>query len=814
MLSKTLKIFGLTLVGAHCVAGSARADQCLFGPADITELPGAPEWQDFDNDGFWRPELHDPRWSGSSAQPLAFMPGGASPILDTPFSVRTLVVGNFLYVAAYVDVDDQPTVSDSFQLGFTDGSSNTAHAFKFEMGCGGTVINAPAMPPGFSVSPFDVDKPRQLAPSDVKHWSTANLNDPTSWAVDTASTPWLKGACWNRSTTGGPRWGVTLRIERTGTSGQDRRLFFAVSRSMLTGGRTVVTKLGNLAPPANAADGIAGTTLVPKAVLTGWERYSPNVESDTSPCRNGLTLARTDLGVWSGTPGGSDGSLGETICAGGDCGPGDNVLRIRARRAIKKYDDWDVRARFRISDWGSNADTRDFGSWQDIWVVGTNRPDPFKATKQQLKDDGRWFWNATNTTVTIDYNCTKGNDEYCPKLQNSNANRQVLLVNLALVGTDPGQTIRNAWTLKNMQYRDLSEATEKAVISVAGLEPTPDGKPREVYLQVVPVNLPAHRKEPVWLPTEAMRFAEDIVSSPHIVARKVPELPTDQPAPVLDVAPPKPNQKAQDPAQKQEAQVPKPQQDPNPQAQAPKQELEPAQDPKQQPYDKTAEKKPEQKKPERKLQVPKKPPVKLSDYTREDYIREQEQAAAPYKEFVRRLARDNKELIKGKFRRHEALAMSEDQLLDATYPSYRVIPYYVSGRTKDAEGVEQLDLVPMPSFGLRFKHDQALYGFKHHLNKTANGKDGEVERLPGTQDWYRLFIANEGKAEVYINVKAEEEPLVKPPGGVMPCPPPEHPTHGCGACAVNGESSATWVGLGGLFMVGLGLGGRRWRRRC
>lgn len=797
MLSKTLKIFGLTLVGAHCVAGSARADQCLFGPADITELPGAPEWQDFDADGFWRPELHDPRWSGSTAEPLAFLPGGASPILDTPFSVRTLVVGRVLYVAAYVDTDDQPTLSDSFQIGFTDGASNTAHAFKIEMGCGGTVINAPALPPGFSVSPFDVDKPRVLAASDVKHWSTTNRNDPTSWVADTASPPtWFQGACWNRVITGGPRWGVTLRIERGATTeGQDRNLFFGVARSMTSGGSSAraVTKLGNVAPPANAADGIGGTMLVPKDVST-WERFTPNVESDTSPCRNGLTLARTDLGVWSGAPGGSDGSIGETICAGGDCGPGDNVLRIRARRATKKYDDWDVRARFRISDWGSNADTREFGSWQDIWVVGTNRPDPFKATKQQLTTDGRWFWKSTNTTVTIDYNCTKGTDPYCPKLQNSDANRQVLLVNLALMGTSEGQTVRNSWTLRNMQYRNLSEATEKAVISVAGLEPTPDGKPREVYLQVVPVNLTPHRKEPVWLPTEAMRFAEEVVSNPFVVERKVPEPPKYEPESVLD-ANPTPNQKPQAPVQKAGAEAPKPGQDPKQQS----------------PYDKPE--KPEPKKPERKLKLPKQPPPKVSPYTREDYIREQAVAAAPYKAFVRRVARDDKQLIEGKFRNHEALAMSEDQLLDATYPSYRVIPYYVTGREKAADGTEQLELAPMPSFGLRFKHDKNLYGFSHHLYKSADGKAGEVDRVAGTTDWYHVFIPNEGKAEVYIHVKAEEVPLEEPPAAIMPCPPAHTPVHGCGACAVNSDGSATWLSLGGLFVLGLGLGGRRLRRR-
>lgn len=802
MLSKTLKIFGLTLVGAHCVAGSARADQCLFGPADITALPGAPEWQDFDGDSFWRPELHDPRWSGSPTQPLAFLPGGASPILDTPFSVRTLVVGNVMYVAAYVDVDDQPTLTDSLQFGFTEGTSNTAHAFKIEMGCNGAVINAPPLPPGFSASPADVDKPRELVTNDVKHWSTVTKDDPTSWVEDTDPNKgwatWVKGACWNRLTTGSPRWGVTLRIERPNTVGEDRRMFFGISRSMNTGGTRTVTKLGNVAPPGNAADGINGTMLVPKAV-SQWEPFTTSVDSDTSPCRDGLTLARTDLGVWNGTPGGSDGSLSETICAGGDCGPGDNIIRVRARRAAKKYDEWDVRARFRISDWGSTADNRDFGTWQDIWVVGTNRPDPFKATKQQIKDDGRWFWNSTNTTVTIDYNCTKGTDPYCPKLVNGDATRQVLLVNIARMGTS-GQPVRNSWTLKNMQYRNLSEATEKAVISVAGLEPTADGKPREVYLQVVPVNLTPHRKEPVWLPSEAMHFAEDLVSRPVVVARMVPDLPNDAPE-SLDA--PKP-EKAPPQEQKPQAQEQKPAEDSKLQARDPKEQAE---------QKATSPQKAAQKKPSIKAPYPKKPPVKLSDYTRDDYIRDQEQAAAPFRPQVSNLAKNDSELIKGKFRKHEALAMSEDQLLDATFPSYRVIPYYISGREKGPDGVEQLELVPMPSFGLRFKHDKALYGFSHRLNKTSNAKDGELPNIDNSKDWYRIEIPNEGKAEVYVNVKAEEEPLVKPPGGVMPCPPPEHPTHGCGACAVHGEGSATWVALGGLFVISLGLGGRRLRRR-
>src|SRR5690606_23991654 len=178
---------------------------------------------------------------------------------------------------------------------------------------------------------------------------------------------------------------------------------------------------------------------------------------------------------------------------------------------------WELRARFRVSDWGSTPDTRDFGTWQDVWTLADGtQPNPLTVDSSALLGDPRWHFHATPSRVTIDFECSRGEDSYCPRLQSGNNGRQAFLVELVhnAAGSQPKKV---AWALRNTRYEDLSVVDEQAAISVAGLEDVLQNKdPREVYLQVIAPNLPAHDSKPQWLPTQAMDFARRMASETFV----------------------------------------------------------------------------------------------------------------------------------------------------------------------------------------------------------------------------------------------------------------------------------------------------------
>lgn len=738
------RLFGVMTLAAT-LAPQVRAEQCLQGPAKIPGLSGGPEWTDFDADGFWRPELHDPRWGGSTPEMLTFTPGATGPLLESAASVRVLVLDNVLYVAAYVDDDSNgPTIADSFHFGFTEGSSDTGHVFKIALACDALApIAAPALPPGstFPSAPADPDLPRLIDGSIVQYWRSAGARIPQpEWTHEAASSnpswaPWMKGACWNRSTTSSPRWAVTLRIDLPLTDDEDRELFFGVSTS--TGGSpNTITNLANVIPAAGAES--VGSTLAPKSAAH-WEHFTADISSSESPCRNGLAVNKNDLGVWVGEAGNpTGGNLVDRVCAGGSCGPGDNIVRIIARRASRLYSPWEVRARFRISDWGSSTDTREFGTWQDVWALADGtRPNPLTVDSTMLNSDPRWHFNATSSRVLIDFECLRGSDAYCPKLQSGDHNKQAFLVEIARSSAG-GQSVKTALALRNMRYKDLSVADEQAAISVAGLEEVFENKDaREVYLQVVARNLPAHDSKPQWLKASAMEFSklaseQTFIFEQHMPKPPLPDVSNKKHAPKLD------QQRGAD-----------------------------------------------------------------------TFVTERTKAAAAHSKSVLALALDNTPLARG-VEKHEALAMTDDQLLDAVWPTYRVRPYYVKGREPGAEGELRTVLVPMPSFGLRLAHDGPLYGFTYTLKDESNKVMAPIN---GTSNWYKLTIPNEGRRNVRLGVVAEEEPKQSAEPSPPPITqPPSLGTKGCGRCTV-GDRGSDWPGVLGLALLSAAFARRRFGKR-
>jgi hypothetical protein len=751
---------GLSLLAAALFgAETASAQECLLGPVALPALPGAPEWEDVDGNGFWRPELHDPRWSGAPLDFLSYLPSTGAPAWSDDVGVRVLAQGKIVYVSYQIQADDNgPNADDYVYLGLSEGAANGAYAIRIAADISGAAIAAPAPPPPPAVLAADSPLPTRLSPIAFSWWHTTDATAATpAWGA-ASSTPltWLKAAVWNRPVLGSPRWAVTVRLDLSAAPGGlnivgNTRFFFGGSVNQTTGDVIV----GNVTPKITTDADKVGDSIIPHQKTQWLEYLEPGLA-----CVNGATLVPNDVGIWTGAAGAtSPGTLTSTICAGaggsGSCATsdGENVFRVTAHRVDNTggIGTFGLRARLRIADWGSQVAYWNSGRWRDLTITpaGTN---VFTAPVAQLSTANGWYWHtpvadgADTSAVTIDFKCTKqGADTYCPKLLDetqtppgSGRSHQCMLVELGQppppAGSPPAFKIRNNAVYRNMNYENLSTSESPATISLEGLKDVlgaAEAKDRDVYLYVEARNLPAHGEKPIWLPIEDMALARRFAENPV----HVPTIPGAQP---------------------------------------PRGELK-----------------------------------RAGRAVTGAAAKDRQAALAAQVGLAERIATST-QTFKNGLPVRSVLAMGRDQLLDAVWPTYRVRVYFDSGKTHTIGTKTNKVLIPMVPFGYRFTHDGALYGFSHALAVMPG-----IDAQDLGSGWFKLRLKSEGKAKVSTKVTAEELP--KPtsgPGQPPPvCPPPVK--HGHCHCRLVGPTSGP-VGFAYAacaLAVGFGLLARRRRRR-
>lgn len=762
------------LLAAAFTTIEARADQCIEGPIHLPWLSGAPEWDDFDADGSWRPELHDPRWSGTPYRWLLYSPSSPAPGATSDYAVRVLEYGGFMYVSFQVLEDDTaPDGNDRVYFALTEGAGAGAHAVQLNLEDpgAGQQIPAPADPDGAGgVSvPADSPLPRRITGNpETKHWVTvdATLAAPV-WTETVGIPAWLVGARWDRPTAQSPRWAVTVKVDLAAiTASGDRKMFFGVNVDE----SAADTIMANVQPKDDTATDRVPGTIIPASSAT-WEQFT----GSGAVCTTGVTLQYADVGVWTGAAGtsGGGGSIVSNICGGGACGTGDNTFRaiVRGLDTSAGVSAWDVRARFRIADWGSVPAYRDFGTWQDISTSPTGAA-IFDAPTGSFTNDGShgWWWQLSGSDATIDYRCDKGSDPYCPELLSGNATHQCMMVEIGQRASGT-QVFQNTAVYRNMDYQDLSESKRTATVSIRGLNKfltKPDNEPRDVYLHVSARNMPEHAEKALWLPSKAMAFSKALSEQPLRFA-----------PPRLD-EPPKPGAAVPGPAVPGPA-VPGP---------APGVVQPGAPQPGVAPPSPKAVVKP---KPKRPL------PLRM---------RKLHEARAKHAALdegrVREIGLRGGSLTPT-IPLHHALAMAPEALLDATWPTYRVRVFFDSRSTFTAQQVKDPVLVPMPSFGLRLNHEGSLYGFTHQL-EADNGV--KLEPVPNAPNWFKVTVPSEGSFKVKTTVVAHEEAKGGPGGEECkpgttnpPCPTCPEVEHGRCHCRVVGVSRARGAELGGLALL-------------
>ncbi len=759
----TLGLAATAFAGVMAYGAASEAQECALGPVALPALSGPPEWEDFNGDGFWRPELHDPRWSGAPLDFLTFIPtSGTPPAAADDAGVRVVADGKVVYVSYQIEVDDTgPTTDDFVYLGVSEGSAAGAYAFKIAPDFSGTQINPPAPPPPPAVVAADSPLPREFSPIALSVWHSVT-GTAGSWGIANAVAPaWFKGAVFDRPVLKSPRWAVTVRLDLGPTglnTAGNTKFFFGATIHQSTGDVLV----GNARPRLSTETDKVGDSAIPDAT-SNWVNY----QEPGTACTAGITLAADDIGVWTGTAGTTTpGSLTNTICAGpggtGQCtvSDGTNVFRATAKNVDNTAGiaDFAVRARFRIADWGSQA--WQFGRWREVTAppspTGT---DIFNAATSDLTANG-WHWLTPVATgavsaVTLDYKCSKvGADAYCPKLVDETQAHQCMLVELGQPSPGAGSPapfkVRNNAVYRNMNYENLSTSDVPATISLEGVKNLlGEAKDRDVYFYVEEHNLPPPAQKAFALNSQELAFARRFAENPPFVPTVPGRTPNPDGGQILKKgsagrAPATPKATAVAPASPKATAV-------------------------------------------------KRAPVKLGGAAPAAV----NIAGNPTVELANSIATSRLKLSNG-LPVSNVLAMGKEQLLDAVWPTYRVRVYVDSGKTFVANGKTNRVLVPMAPFGYHFSHDGLLYGF----TKAFAGAPGVVVQQLSA-DWFRIHMQSESSAKVRTQVSAVETLAGHGGGGegcphCPKCPPVEH-----GHCDCRLVGAET--GGGGYLAAALGL---------
>ena len=463
------------LLGTLCATQAAQANtnQCLPAPATVPGLSGAPEWQDFNADGFWRPELDDPRWAGGPLQYLSSLPVGGQVGTANQVAMRAITVDKILYLSIQAEADDNgPSSQDLVYVAFSQGELAGAYALSIDLQSAGTVINPPANPAAGVVVPADNPLPTQVAPAAITYYHADNARtDPAHptiepvWGGENDGSPsWLKAARWDRPVLGSPRWAITLQIDLSAAGlniAGPTNLFVGANVHTSTGDVIV----GNATPKVGTDVDKLDVTPIPKRSDL-WPLY----DEPGTACTGGITVDPADVGVWTGTPGvNSGGTLTNQICTGSGCAATESTFRVIVRHVPNNGGivPWDVRVRLRLAGWDSQAAHQDDAPWPDVATTPAGTPIVTAIFTNDFTAANGWYWAPPvdagdgTSSIAVDYKCSKGGAAFCPQLADMSNPHQAVSVEL---GVPSGM-----WTIsKGATYRDLDFTTASGGAGAGG----------------------------------------------------------------------------------------------------------------------------------------------------------------------------------------------------------------------------------------------------------------------------------------------------------------------------------------------------------
>jgi len=453
----------LLLMAAGQCGSSARAQLCFPTPHPLPDLPGAPDWSSGASHA--RSDADEPRWAAAplthfDSDMVGSQEGAYRVLYDA--STHQLVVS----LQALSDLGGRPSDRDSVYFGLsTSAAATSAQAVRIDL-----------------LAPNGTPDPKPSGLSFVRHTFTSEggwfqPDGPTPTATAPA---WLRNAAAWVEPSSAAAWVVSFRVSLTDV-GLAPGSAFKVAL-----GLHIHNELGasavDLTTPDIGTGAIADLVQSPHTP-SGWQ----TVAALDAGCAPGIALDSTHIGTRHAQPSQLDTTPGAvnrlfaapSIPAGLSLAPGLFVADFRSAR------------------WGSVPDV--LGAWRAMPGARSTSNGPPGASELQIAE----LSCAANTAT-----------ETCG-LPTPLDPHQLLRVELSQApGSKLPVRFSRSSAIRNLRFEDLSALTDRAFISVKGLEAAlGDQAARTLYLYADRANLPPHGDKPLWLPARAMFETRRIVES-------------------------------------------------------------------------------------------------------------------------------------------------------------------------------------------------------------------------------------------------------------------------------------------------------------
>ena len=443
----------------------AHAQLCFPSAQGVPGLAGAPDWWSTTTSA--RTDADEPRWAvapwSSFDSDVVGSQEGAYRVLYDP-GANQLVVS----VQALTDLGNTASEQDTVYFGLsTNAAATTARAVRIDL----------FAPNG---SPDPKRSGLKFVPSEFTTGGGWYL--PSGPVASTTPPPWLKNTAAWVEPGGAADWVVNFRVDLS----QVGLLPGAAFKIAL--GLHLHNELGSgavdLSTPDVGAAGAVADLLQNPHTPTSWSA----ADAANSGCVPGISLESMQLGSRNTQPNKLNTDEGA-------------VNRLFATPSIPSglaLAPNTFRAEFRLAPWGSIADSH--SPWTKVpGAEHVSNGPPGSAELQSVE-----FVCPANTAT-----------QTCGLPTPAEPHLSMLVELSKAPGSATPVRFTKASAFRNVRFEELSELSDRAFVSVAGLEAAlGDQSPRTLYLHVDTANMPAHGDQPLWLPSRAMAETRRIVETP------------------------------------------------------------------------------------------------------------------------------------------------------------------------------------------------------------------------------------------------------------------------------------------------------------
>lgn len=454
-----LLLLALPLMAA---VAPAHAQLCFSVPHGLPGLPGAPDW--WSGTTAARSDADEPRWAAAPQRDfdsdVVGSQEGAYRVLYDPGANQLVVT-----MQALADLGETASKEDAVYFGLsTNAAATTAHAVRIDLFSPNGTPDPKLS--GLTFTPYD--------------FSTGGGWYLPAGPVASATPPsWLQHAAAWVEPRGAAAWVVSFRVSLS-DAGLQPGAAFKIALGLHIHNEQGIGAVDLTTPDVGAA-GAIGDLVANPHTPTSWLA----ADAANGGCPSGVVLDSMHVGTRNAQQNKLDTSAGAV----------NRLFATPTLPASLPLAPNLFRAEFRVARWGSIADAH-----APLFIV----------------PGGEHVPNGPSDLQSAELVCPPNTATQTCGMPTPLEPYQSLMVELSRApGSSASVRFTRASAFANVRFEELSELSDRAFVSVAGLEAAlGDQAARTLYLYVDTANMPAHADQPLWLPARAMAETRRIVESP------------------------------------------------------------------------------------------------------------------------------------------------------------------------------------------------------------------------------------------------------------------------------------------------------------